>query len=71
MGGAKSPLLPMMIYLQHPVHGNKVATMELEAQFDEQHGWSRYNLDDAPVQTEIVNELVVKRGRPRKIEREE
>jgi hypothetical protein len=61
----------MMIYLQHPVHGNKVATMELEAQFDEQHGWSRYNLDDAPVQTEIVNELVVKRGRPRKIEREE
>jgi hypothetical protein len=61
----------MMIYLQHPVHGNKVATMELEAQFDEQHGWSRYNLDDTPVQTEIVNELVVKRGRPRKIEREE
>jgi hypothetical protein len=61
----------MMIYLQHPVHGNKVATMELEAQFDEQHGWSRYNLDDTPVQTEIVNELVVKRGRPRKIEKEE
>jgi hypothetical protein len=61
----------MMIYLQHPIHGNKVATMELEAQFDEQHGWSRYNLDDTPVQTEIVNELVVKRGRPRKIEREE
>jgi hypothetical protein len=45
--------------------------MELEAQFDEQHGWSRYNLDDTPVQTEIVNELVVKRGRPRKIKREE
>jgi len=61
----------MMIYLQHPVHGNKVATMELEAQFDEKHGWSRYNLDDTPVQTEIVNELVVKRGRPRKIKREE
>ena len=61
----------MMIYLQHPVHGNKVATMELEAQFDEQHGWSRYNLDDTPVQTKIVNELVVKRGRPRKIEKEE
>jgi hypothetical protein len=61
----------MMIYLQHPVHGNKVATMELEAQFDENNGWSRYNLDDAPVQTEIVNELVVKRGRPRKIEKEE
>jgi hypothetical protein len=61
----------MMIYLQHPVHGTKVATMELEAQFDENNGWSRYNLDDAPVQTEIVNELVVKRGRPRKIEKEE
>jgi hypothetical protein len=61
----------MMIYLQHPVHGNKVATMELEAQFDEQHGWSRYNLDDTLVQTKIVNELVVKRGRPRKIEKEE
>jgi len=61
----------MMIYLQHPVHGTKVATIELEAQFDENNGWSRYNLDDAPVQTEIVNELVVKRGRPRKIEKEE
>jgi len=61
----------MMIYLQHPVHGTKVATMELEAQFDENNGWSRYNLDDTPVQTEIVNELVVKRGRPRKIEKEE
>ena len=61
----------MNIYLQHPVHGTKVATMELEAQFDENNGWSRYNLDDAPVQTEIVNELVVKRGRPRKIEKEE
>jgi hypothetical protein len=58
----------MNIYLQHPLHGNKVATMELEAQFDEKHGWSRYNPGE---EQQIQNELIVKRGRPRKIEKEE
>ena len=31
------------IYLNHPDHGCKVATMELEAEYDEKNGWTRYN----------------------------
>ena len=31
-----------VIYLKHPVHGAKVATMELEAEHDERNGWERY-----------------------------
>lgn len=33
------------IYLQHPVHGTKVATLELEALYDEGRGWTRYTVD--------------------------
>ena len=33
------------IYLSHPIHGCKVATMELEAEADEKNGWTRYNVD--------------------------
>lgn len=39
-----------LIYLQHPRHGAKIATLELEAEQDEQNGWRRYNphaADDA------------------------
>lgn len=32
-----------VIYLQHPTHGTKVATMEAEAIHDEEYGWMRYN----------------------------
>jgi hypothetical protein len=32
-----------MIYLRHPKHGVKIATMEMEAQYDEQHGWVRFD----------------------------
>lgn len=32
-----------IIYLRHPVHGDKVAIAEQEAEFDEQNGWERYN----------------------------
>jgi hypothetical protein len=31
----------MVIYMEHPVHGRKVATLELEAAFDESNGWTR------------------------------
>jgi hypothetical protein len=31
-----------IIYLKHERHGLKIATMELEAEHDEQHGWERY-----------------------------
>lgn len=51
----------MNIYLQHPVHGRKIATMELEAEQDEQNGWTRYNENiEAP---KVENELVSRRKR--------
>ena len=52
------------IYLNHPVHGCKVATMELEAEADEKNGWTRYN-PDTPSEPEAapVNVLEVKRRR--------
>ena len=58
----------MTIYLRHPVHGSKVATMALEADFDEQNGWERYN-PDTPLDSEAVpaNELNVKRRRSRPV----
>ena len=35
------------IYLMHPKHGVKIATMEMEAQYDENNGWVRFD-PDAP-----------------------
>ena len=61
-----------VIYLIHPVHGAKVAISEHEADYDEMHGWMRYDPttsdeadddeDEAP-----VNEMAEpkRRGRPR------
>lgn len=37
-----------IIYLQHPVHGTKVATMEAEAAYDEGRGWKRFDPHAAP-----------------------
>jgi hypothetical protein len=56
-----------IIYLQHPVHGFKIANMEMEAEFDEQNGWERYNPDtpSAPEAAAPANELEVKRRRGR------
>ena len=63
-----------LIYLKHSIHGAKIATMELEAEYDEQNGWVRYNPDETELEHEIpaflqepVNELTApKKGRPRK-----
>ena len=57
----------MTIYLRHAVHGTKVATMAMEAEFDEQNGWERYNPDtpSAPEAAAPVNELEPKRRRGR------
>ena len=45
-----------VIYLHHPKHGVKVATMEMEAQHDEQNGWTRFDpedmVEDEPVAVE-------------------
>jgi hypothetical protein len=40
----------MNIYLEHPLHGQKVATLELEAEEDEKNGWVRYTLDTQEVE---------------------
>ena len=55
----------MNIYLEHPLHGQKVATMELEAEEDEKNGWVRYTLGTPSVTEEVapINELGVKRRR--------
>jgi hypothetical protein len=58
-----------MIYLRHPKHGVKIASMEMEAQYDESHGWSRFDPDaqqlpDAPEQSNVMLEPR-RRGRPR------
>ena len=54
----------MNIILAHPVHGAKVATIDLEIEMDEQNGWTRYN-PDTPSEPEAapVNVLEVKRRR--------
>jgi len=63
-----------MIYLRHPDHGTKVATLELEAIFDEEHGWKRYN-PDTPSEPEAAatpNGLVSRRrGRPARQQQEQ
>ena len=58
----------MVIYMRHPIHGNKVATLEAEATADEKNGWERYEVGALlrPVLPESVNELAKPRGRPRK-----
>jgi hypothetical protein len=60
----------MVIYLTHPIHGAKVATMELEAVADEKKGWTRYNLDTPSEPEEATNTLIVKRKYTRKGETE-
>jgi hypothetical protein len=48
-----------IIYLKHPIHGSKVATMEAEAEHDEAQGWERYELDTQPeVVEEVVEEII-------------
>ena len=54
----------MIIYLEHPIHGAKVATMDLEAEMDEKNGWTRYNPDTlSEPEAAPVNVLEVKRRR--------
>lgn len=55
----------VLIYLRHPTHGTKVATMELEAEADERNGWERYD-PSAPVAPAVdtpTNALETKRRR--------
>lgn len=53
-----------IIYMTHPVHGAKVATMEQEAVFDESNGWVRYTLEtQSVVENAAPEQEVKKRGR--------
>jgi hypothetical protein len=65
-----------VIYMIHPVHGAKVAISEHEANYDEMHGWERYDpttpaqaadVDEDDEDEESVNEMAApkRRGRPR------
>jgi hypothetical protein len=58
----------MVIYLKHPIHGAKVATMDLEAEADEKNGWVRYTLDTPTEPAAPVNVLEVKRRRKVELE---
>ena len=54
-----------IIYMSHPVHGAKIASMELEAENDEKNGWTRYTLDTPIVVEEAApQEVKRRRGRP-------
>ena len=53
-----------MIYLQHELHGRKIAYMEMEAEFDEKNGWTRYTLDTPIVEEAASQEVKRRRGRP-------
>ena len=48
-----------VIYLKHPVHGHKVACSDIEADYDENHGWERYTIDTPIVEEAAVEEPVV------------
>lgn len=67
--GALAPFFKLMnIYLKHELHGTKIATMEMEAEFDESHGWVRYNPNESTEPEVPLNELQMRRrGRPPKI----
>lgn len=60
-----------VIYLTHPVHGQKVACIEDEAVNDEKNGWTRYDplesqiVDSQPESVEVAT--VKRRGRPPKV----
>ena len=49
----------MTIYLKHPDHGTKVAISSMEADLDEQNGWTRYTVDTPTYEVEVVEEQVV------------
>lgn len=62
-----------VIYLRHPIHGAKVASLDMEAEYDKQHGWEEFDpvapgQDSTEPEPEVVNSLSEprRRGRPRK-----
>lgn len=61
-----------VIYLRHPTHGAKVATMEAEANYDEECGWMRYNpAAPAPAPGQELANGMSRRRRPRAVKENE
>jgi hypothetical protein len=46
------------IYLMHYKHGVKIATMEMEAQYDEANGWMRFDPDEPDMAAEPPEDVV-------------
>jgi hypothetical protein len=44
-----------IIYLRHPQHGTKVASMEAEVEHDYKHGWEEFD----PTEKEVIEETPV------------
>ena len=55
----------MQTYLRHPVHGTKIANLDMEVEHDKKLGWVEYD-PEAFIEPEVsANSLEVKRrGRP-------
>jgi hypothetical protein len=56
-----------IIYMRHPIHGAKVATLEMEAEYDERSGWERYTPDqDDDVEPALAVNALTERTRRRR-----
>lgn len=51
-----------VIYLQHFIHGTKVAVSDMEAEADEKNGWVRFELPEnvLPVASESAKNAMAK-----------
>lgn len=58
-----------LIYLRHERHGVKIATLEMEAEADEENGWERFDPDGVTVSAE--SDTVRRRGRPSKVDNDD
>jgi len=58
-----------VIYLRHPFHGAKVACLDLEAAYDEENGWERF--DPTEMTEDMGNDMIRRRGRRSKVQNEE
>ena len=56
-----------VIYLRHPEHGEKVATMDLEATHDEENGWERFDPNEVTSEATSDNVMSRRRGRSRAV----
>jgi len=55
-----------IIYLRHPQHGSKVASMEAEVEHDYKHGWEEYDpneQEEDAEETPVVENALAPRSR--------